>query len=203
MTKDDPYEKFTKNFTNLNNMSHHYLKLSEFNLEGQFVGFVGDTPGKFKYLRLALESENVEIKIPKELRQFLSVSLVPGEQIRVFGISKLDTHTGEIKLKAFGVTPIGVCPNQEIPLQQRKSLPKAKILVCQKSGCIKRGGKALLSELEKMLYEHGLSDQVIIEQTGCFKCCKSAPNYILQIGTKEYKKIHPEAIVSLLESYLS
>lgn len=184
-------------------MAHHHLKLSDFNLEGEFLSFAGDTPGKFKYLRLALESQDVEIKIPKELRQFLSASLVPGEQIRIFGISKLDTHTGEIKLKACGVTPIGICPNQEIPPQQRKSRPKAKILVCQKSGCIKRGGKSLLSQLEKMLDEHGLSDQVIIEETGCLKCCKSAPNYTLQIGTKEYKKIHPEAIVSLLESYFS
>ncbi|MGH8002960.1 MAG: (2Fe-2S) ferredoxin domain-containing protein, partial [Brasilonema sp.] len=61
-------------------MSHHYLKLSDFNIEGQFLSFVGDTPGKFKYLQLALESENIQIKIPKELRHFLNLSLVPGEQ---------------------------------------------------------------------------------------------------------------------------
>jgi (2Fe-2S) ferredoxin len=179
------------------------MGLSEFNLEGQFLGFIGDTPGKFKYLRLALEPEEVQIKIPKEVRPFLSLSLVPGEQIRVFGISKIDTHTGEIKLKAFRITPLGFCPLQTTPLQQRKSPFKARILVCQKSGCIKKGGKGLLTELEKMLCDRGLSDQVIIEQTGCLKCCKSAPNYILQIGTKEYRKIRPEAIVSLLENYLS
>ncbi|MBW4631063.1 MAG: (2Fe-2S) ferredoxin domain-containing protein [Iphinoe sp. HA4291-MV1] len=183
-------------------MGHHYLKLSEFNLEGQFLSFVGETSGKFKYLQLALESEEMQIKIPKELRQFLSLSLIPGEQIRVFGISKLDTHTGEIKLKALRITQLGFCPTQKIPLQQQKSLPKARILVCQKSGCMKRGGKSVLSELEKILCDRGLSEQVIIERTSCLKCCKNAPNFILQIGTKEYKNLHPEAIVSLLEDYL-
>ncbi|ARV60642.1 DNA-binding protein [Nostocales cyanobacterium HT-58-2] len=186
-------------------MGHHYLKISNFNFEGQFLGFVSDcdSPGKLKYLRLALESEDVQIKIPKELRHSLSLSLVLGEKIRVLGIKKLDTLTGEIKLKAFRVIPSGVCPNQTIPIQQQKCLPKARILVCQKSGCTKRGGKGLLSELEKILCDRGLSDQVKIEHTGCLKCCKSAPNYILQIGKKEYKKMHTEAIISLLESYLA
>ncbi|KAB8334331.1 (2Fe-2S) ferredoxin domain-containing protein [Scytonema tolypothrichoides VB-61278] len=183
-------------------MGHHYLKLSEFNLEGQFLNFVGDTPGKFKYLRLALESEDVQIKIPKELRQHLNFSLVPGEQIRVFGISKLDTDTGEVKLKAFSIAQLGFCPTQKTPVQQQKRPSKAKILTCQKSGCVKRGAKNYLSELEKILSTRGLSDQVIIERTSCLKCCKNAPNLILQIGTKEYKNLHPEAIASLLEDYL-
>ena len=85
-----------------------------------------------------------------------------------------------------------------------RNLPNAKIIVCQKSGCLKRGGKRLLSELEKMLCDRGLEDQVIIEFSySCLKCCSSAPNYILQIGNKEYKKLHPEAIVSLLENNLT
>ncbi|MBW4629596.1 MAG: (2Fe-2S) ferredoxin domain-containing protein [Brasilonema octagenarum HA4186-MV1] len=183
-------------------MGHHYLKLSEFNLEGQFLSFVGDSPGKSKYLQLALESEDVQIKIPKELRKHLNLSLVPGEQIRVFGISKLDTQTGEVKLKAFSIAPLGFCSTQKTPVQKHKRALKAKILTCQKSGCVKRGAKNYLSELEKILSIRGLSDQVIIERTSCLKCCKNAPNLILQIGTKEYKNLHPEAIVSLLEDYL-
>ncbi|NJM71864.1 MAG: (2Fe-2S) ferredoxin domain-containing protein [Scytonema sp. RU_4_4] len=183
-------------------MGHHYLKLSEFNIEGQFLGFVGETPGQFKYLQLALESENIQIKIPKELRHFLNLSLVPGEQIRVFGISQLNTHTGEIKLKAFRITPLGFCSIQKTPIQQQKYTPKARILICQKSGCTKRGGRSLLSELENILCDRGLSDQVVIEHTSCLKCCKNAPNFILQIGTKEYRNIRPDAIASLLENSL-
>jgi (2Fe-2S) ferredoxin len=179
-------------------MGDKYLTLSKLNLEGQFLGFVGDEPGKCKYLQLATPSGNVQVKLPKELRHSLGLSLVSGEQIRVCGHSKLNSRTGTIQLKAYQVTSIGTCPN-EIPPPQ----PKARIMVCQKSGCLKRGGKGLLSELEKTLCDHGLLDKVTIEHTSCQKCCSSAPNCVLQLGKKKYKNIHPDAIASLLENHLT
>ena len=205
-------------------MDDNYLTLSKFNVEGQFVGFVSDITGKFKYLQLASGSGDVQIKIPKELRLPLSLSLEPGEQIRVVGVSKLDS-SGTVKLKAYKVKPIGFCSIEHMSLQQEvfvehtnvdtgkaashrgvlqeQSLLKAKIIVCQKSGCLKRGGRGLLSELAKTLRDRGLQDYVTIDYSStCLKCCKSAPNYILQIGNKQYKNIHPNQIVSLLENIL-
>ncbi|MEH2070492.1 MAG: (2Fe-2S) ferredoxin domain-containing protein [Nostoc sp.] len=179
-------------------MSNKYFTLSELNLEGQFLGFVGAEPKKYKYLQLAVPDGTMQIKLPKDLRRSLSSSLVAGEQIRVLAHSQLDSHTGEIKIKAYRVTPIGGCPIQSLPLESQ-----AKIMVCQKSGCLKRGGKGLLSELEKTLCDRGLLDKVTIEQTSCQKCCSSAPNCVLQLGKKKYKNIHPEAIASLLESHLT
>lgn len=190
-------------------MSDKHITLSEFDVEGQLLGFVGDTPGKFKYLRLALESKEVLIKIPKELRRSVCLSLVPGDQIRVFGISKLDSHTGEIKLKAYGVSPTGNYPPEEMSTEEQSSkdpvrnAPKARILVCQKSGCRKRGGTSLLLELEQALRSRNLLEQVTIEYTGCQKRCSSAPNYVLHLGNKQYTRIHPGAIASLLEEHLS
>jgi (2Fe-2S) ferredoxin len=179
-------------------MGDKYLTLSELNLQGQFLGFIGDKPSKSRYLQLAIPSGNVQIKLPKELRRSLSVSLVLGEPISVCGISKLNPHTGKIKLKAYQVTPVATCPSQDLPTQ-----PQARIVVCQKSGCLKRGGKGLLSELEKTLCDRGLLDKVTIEQTGCQKRCSSAPNCVLHLGKKKYKKVHPEAIASLLENHLN
>jgi (2Fe-2S) ferredoxin len=178
-------------------MGEKYRTLSELNLEGKFLGFVGDE-GKFKYLRLAIPAGNLQVKVPKELRCSLSSTLVPGEQIRVDGISQLNPHTGKIKFKAFRVKPTGVCPIDNLPSQT-----KAKIMVCQKSGCLKRGGKGLVSELEKTLCDRGLIDKVTIEHTGCQKRCSSAPNCVVKIGKKQYKKLHPEAIASLLENHLT
>ncbi len=202
-------------------MNNKNLTLSEFSIEGKFQGFISDITGKFKYLRLATDSGDIQIKIPKKLRLPLSLSLEPGEQIRVSGVSP--------KLKAYEVTKVGVCPTQNTLLQQQTLIehnqltnissqvsqdrlsseasvdkPKAKIILCQKSGCLKRGGKGLLLELQKILRDRNLQDRVIIEySTGCLKCCKSAPNYILQIGNKEYKNIHPQAIASFLENQIS
>ncbi len=178
-------------------MSDKYLTISEFNLEGELLSFIGDKPRKPKYLRLVIDSEEVEIKIPQDLRASISASLVPGDKIRVVGISKLNKLTGELKLKANGVSRSGVCPKQNTPFQ------KARIMICQKSGCLKRGGKGLLSELEQTLCDRGLLDRVTIEHTNCQKTCRSAPNCILQLGKKEYNKLHPEAIASLLENHFT
>lgn len=168
------------------------LALSEFDLEGQFLGFVNDTHGSFKYLRLGLTSGDVQIKLSKELRASVAYSLIPGNKIRVFGLSKLNYHSGKIKLKASNITLIDSCYSEKCP-------PKAKILICQKSGCRRKGGQNLLIELETILKEHGLSDQVIIERTDCFKTCKSAPNYVVQVGKKQYNNLCPEAIAHLLK----
>ncbi len=174
--------------------------LSELNLEGHFLGFEGDEPGKYKYLHLAIPSGNMQIemqiKIPKELRPSLGLSLVPGEQIRVSGTSKYQRKSSKIKLKAHHINQVGFCF-----IQNRPPAPKAKILVCEKSGCVKRGGNDLLSELEKTLGDRHLSDQVTIEHTECQKCCKNAPNYVLQVGKAQYRNLKPEAIASLLENY--
>ncbi|MBU7586291.1 MAG: (2Fe-2S) ferredoxin domain-containing protein [Nostoc sp. TH1S01] len=179
-------------------MGDKYLRLSELNLEGQFQGFAGIKSGKAKYLQLAISSGNLYVKLPKDLRSSLQCSLAPGEQIHIFGVSKVNTRTGKIKIKAHQVTPVAACPNQELLAQ-----PEAKIMVCQKSGCVKKGGKGLLSELEKTLCDRGLRDKVKIEHTDCQKRCSSAPNCVLLLGKKKYKKLHPEAIASLLENHLT
>ncbi|AKG24150.1 (2Fe-2S) ferredoxin domain-containing protein [Calothrix sp. 336/3] len=176
-----------------------FLTLSEFDLEGQFLGFVNGASKERKYLQLAIASGEVRLKLPPELRNPLGTSLESGELIRIFGVSKLNTHTGKIKFKVYGVKPLGICPKHQI---ERHLKPKAKILVCQKSGCKKRGGQGLISELEKTLCEHGLRDRVEIETTGCQKRCGSAPNCIVKLGKKEYKKMQPEAIASLLSDNL-
>ncbi len=178
-------------------MAKKYLKLSDFILEGEFVGFAEEKAKQGKYLQLKIPSGDVEIKVPKDLRTSISASLVPGEQISVSGVSKLHSQTGKIKLKAHGVSPVNGCPNSQITLS-----PKAKILVCQKSSCRKRGGQGLLSELEKTLCDRGLSEHVTIEGSGCLKRCKSAPNCVVKFGKKEYNKLHPEAVVRMLLSDL-
>jgi hypothetical protein len=172
-------------------MGDKFLTLSEFNLEGNFLGFVGKKPRKVKYLSLAVPSGDVLVKLPKKLRGSLTSSLEIGEPINIYGVCKLNKYTGTIKLKAYQITGSNI-----------DSLP-AKIMVCQKAGCVKRGGKGLLSELEKTLCDRGLRDKVEIEHTDCQKRCSSAPNCVLMLGKKKYKKIHPEAIATLLESYLT
>lgn len=177
-------------------MGKKYLMLSEVNLEGQFLGFLGNKIENFKHLRLATPSGKLKIKIPEDLRCSLVSALVPGEQIIINAISKLNPRTSKLKLTAYRVQQVGFCP-----IHHRLPETQAKIMVCQKSGCVKRGGKGLLSELEKTLCDRGLLDKVKIEHTDCQKSCNSAPNCVLMLGKKQYKKVHPETIASLLENH--
>jgi (2Fe-2S) ferredoxin len=179
-------------------MGEKYLTLSELNIEGQFLGFVGKDTGKCKHLQLAVPGGNIKLKIPKNLRCSLGLSLVPGEQIRIDAISKLNLRNHKLKLQLYQIQAIGFCVLENFLPQ-----PKPKIMVCQKSGCLKRGGKGLLSDLEKTLGDRGLSDKVTIEHTDCQKRCSSAPNCVLMLGKKQYKKVQPETIASLLENHLS
>ncbi len=185
-------------------MNNQNLRLSEFDLEGEFLGFFRNKSGKFKHLRLAIASGDVKIKLSKHLRTGESLCLVPGEQIRVVGTSKYrikSKNKHKIKLKAKWIKS-----NNIFPKQQSVENSKAKILICQKSRCLQRGGKKLVSKLEKTLSQQGLQDQVIIKRSGCLKRCSKAPNCVLEMATKaskKYSEVTPNKITSLLEKYIN
>ncbi|MEM9927256.1 MAG: (2Fe-2S) ferredoxin domain-containing protein [Cyanobacteria bacterium P01_D01_bin.50] len=178
-------------------MADNYRTLSEINLKGEFICFSGKKPEKPKFLELITHNGVIKLKIPKILRESVASLLTPGEEINVFGVTKLNLSSGKLKLKVYGIKQIKNCPKQRISSQS-----KPKILVCKKPTCRKRGSQNILPELEKILRKRGLYEKVAIEHTGCLKSCNS-PNCILKLGKKEYRKIHPEVIATMLENHLS
>lgn len=188
---------------------------SQFSLEGQFLEFVMER-GKLKHLRIAVADYELQIKLSKQalaslVEQSPTLVLRPWDSIQISGEKKLDQQTGELKLKAYHLKKDVAClpeseasyPSCPLPHPSAKVLsvsPKAKILVCQKSGCLKKGGKRQLQELEAALRAHGLQDRVMIEPTGCMKHCSSAPNMVLKPGNKRLSGMKPEAIAALLEN---
>lgn len=176
-----------------------YHQISEFTIEGQFLGFVGDEIGKLKYLRMAIETSEIQIKLKKESRTFLLRVLRPGEQIQVVGKKKLNRYTGQLQLKAYQVNQL---MSDSESTKESNGQAKAKILVCQKSGCLKRGGKKLYQSLEATLSDRGLQNQVKIERTGCLKRCSQAPNMVLMPGKTRLSGMHPEALATLLENLI-
>lgn len=179
-------------------MSHfHTSQRLEFNFEGQFRGF-SKSDGKLKYLRLQLDAEEVRIKIPKELRLFVGVACHPGEKMRVSGVGKFDRATGEISLKARQILPAQTPSNPSTainsPIQQIPKKSKIKVLICQKSKCLRHGGKGLYKTLEGTLRDRNLLNQVSIEQTGCLGKCSSAPNLMVMPGKHHFSKFCPATL---------
>lgn len=176
-------------------------QVSEFSLEGRFLGFEFEDGYKLKYLRMGTSEGESCIKLCKELRASFALQLIPGDWIQVVGEKKLDLKTGKLKLKAERVIPAATSPTEIVPVKATPVKSKSSILVCQKSDCMKRGGKAVCQALETALSDRGLEDQVAIKGTGCLKQCKSGPNVVVMPDKTRYSRIQSEQIPALIDKH--
>lgn len=181
---------------------------TEFSTQGRFLGFAAQDSYKLKYLRLSVSAGEHVIKIPKELRLTLYRTLTPGDWIHVSGYQEFCPRKGTTKIKAYQITPATVTEpgSNTVPFGQKSAAveavapKKANILVCQKSDCCKRGGRALFEALQTELGDRGLTDRVAIKPTGCMKQCKAGPNLVMPDKTR-YSRIRPNDVPDLLEKH--
>ena len=174
-------------------------QISKFSIEGRFLGFDFEDGYKLKYLRLGTSEGECCIKLCKKLRTNFELRLTPGDWLQVLGEKKLD-RDGRLKLKAQQVIPgtssYTVDSVKEIPVRS-----KVSILVCQKSDCMKRGGKAICQALQAALNAHGLESQVTIKGIGCMKNCKAGPNLVMPDKTR-HSRIKATQIAALMDKHL-
>lgn len=183
-----------------------YCQVSQFNVEGSFLGFVFKDGYKVKYIRLATAEGEIFIKLAKAIRYSFSYNLTPGDWLQVYGERKFDLKTAELKFKAYEIQR--VTPNhskttvkQEPLVTEVPAKPKANILVCQKSDCWKRGGKEVCHALQQEISDRGLDDQVTIKQTGCMKQCKAGPNII--VNKTRYSRIEAEQVPDIIDKHFT
>jgi (2Fe-2S) ferredoxin len=181
--------------------SKHKHNQASFRLEGRFLSLLVKDGYKIEQLCLATSEGERWIKLSKESRASLGRVLTPGEWIQVLGQKKLDSKTGELKLRADQI--VHTLPNPAKALQQPEAKPpaKANILVCQKSDCCKRGSQGVCQALETALRDRGLEDQVSIKRTGCMDKCKAGPNIVFTPDKTRYSRVHPEEVAALVEKH--
>ncbi|MEH1970078.1 MULTISPECIES: (2Fe-2S) ferredoxin domain-containing protein [unclassified Nostoc] len=190
----------------------HSMEVSEFCLEGRFIDFVIKDGYKLKGLMLGTHEGESYIKLAKHLRAAFDLRLPPGTWLQVVGYKKHDLKDGTVTLKAERVmaarsdmervkTTTSV---QEPPsidnVKVKPAKAKATILVCQKSDCMKRGGKAVCQALEAALSDRGLEDQVTIKGTGCMKNCKAGPNLVMPDKTR-HSRIQAVQVPALMNQH--
>lgn len=189
-------------------MSKHTEK-SDFVLEGRFLGFVVKKGYKIRALQLANSTGEHTIKLPKELRAKLGQRLVPGEWLKVSGSQKIDFKDNTVKLKAKQIEKGSPSANPasaptvsaaDLSSAPQPKIPSTKILVCQKSDCCKRGGRAVSQALQQALSDRNLTDQVTIKGTGCMKHCKAGPNIVMPDKTR-YSRIRPNEIPAIIDKH--
>ena len=188
------------------------VEVSEFCLEGRFLDFVIKDGYKLKGLLLATSEGECYVKLAKHLRVAFDLRLPRGTWLQVVGTKKYDAKKEEVTLKAERVMAGRyevelITPNlnmERVSLAPETSKPKpAKkqtILMCQKSDCMKRGGKALCQVLESELSDRGLQDTVNIKGTGCMKNCKAGPNLVMPDKTR-YTKVQPSQVAILVDKH--
>ncbi|MDZ8226462.1 (2Fe-2S) ferredoxin domain-containing protein [Nostoc sp. ChiVER01] len=189
----------------------HSIEVSEFCLEGRFIDFVIKDGYKLKGLILGTHEGESYIKLAKNLRATFDLRLPPGTWLQVVGYKKHDLKNGTVTLKAERVmaAPSQMVIQTATAVQEPPSIDNAKvkpaktkatILVCQKSDCMKRGGKAVCQALEAALSDRGLEDQVTIKGTGCMKNCKAGPNLVMPDKTR-HSRIQATQVPALMDKH--
>lgn len=189
-------------------MSIRRLSSSHLQIEGEFVEFARNSDQERKYLRVSVVDGEIQLKLAKELRHILTEEWIRGDRIQVFAKTKFKGKLDRPQLKAYHVDRLSCTlqftKDKDSEKSAGKKLPqndRGKILICQKSGCLKGNGKNLHSEIERALSQLGLQDQVKIETTGCQKRCKQAPNMILMPGNRRCSQISSNSIYLLLKEH--
>lgn len=198
---------------------YNSAEVTQFCLEGRFLDFVIKDGYKLKGLMIMTSDGEYYVKLAKNLRFGFDLRLPPGTWLQIIGTKKSCTESGKVKFKADRVMAAG-CDRVSEPEVYRISEPeiyreinptpaeasnpkpekKAVILMCQKSDCMKRGGKALCQALENQLGDRNLDNQVTIKATGCMKNCKGAPNLVMPCKTR-YSGIQAQDVPALLDKH--
>ena len=173
--------------------------ISEFDLVGRLEDLVVDSKGRVKYLYLSTSEGEYTIEVAKQ-KSILAAHLQSGCNLRVAGMRKNKLHQAEVKYKAYRIELLARSP--DLPKDKAVNLNKAKskILVCQGSSCLKRGGKTAYELLQTELHKTNLANKVEIQTTGCLKQCKQAPNLIMPGGNR-YSRVKPEQISRLVSKH--
>jgi NADH:ubiquinone oxidoreductase subunit E len=177
-------------------------QVTEFCFEGRFLDFVIKDGYKLKGLLLSTSEGECYIKLAKHLRSAFDLRLPKGTWLQVVGTKQYNAKKDQVTLVAERV----MAASADMGTVTAQSLAKTKpaktqtILVCQKSDCMKRGGKALCQALESELINHGLENSVAIKGTGCMKNCKAGPNLVMPDKTR-YSKVKAEQVADLIDKH--
>ncbi|MFN9405396.1 MAG: (2Fe-2S) ferredoxin domain-containing protein [Dolichospermum sp.] len=179
-------------------------QVTEFCFEGRFLDFVIKDGYKLKGLLLWTSEGECYIKLAKHLRSAFDLRLPQGTWLQVVGTKQYNAKKDQVTLVAERV----MAASADMGTVTAQNLAKTKpdkvqtILVCQKSDCMKRGGKALCQALESELTNYGLENSVAIKGTGCMKNCKAGPNLVMPDKTR-YSKVKAEQVADLIDKHFS
>ena len=191
-------------------MSKSSSAVTRFKFNGE-LSKISYSKKKIKYIKLETEQDRYWIKVSKKLRAKIS-NLSFGSRLKVEGKAK-SNKKGKVKYKAKTIMVMASEQSKELPQPKTETvslLPvfdrqvksKAKVLICQKSNCWKKGGKQVCAEIESKLGDLGLKAEIPIKKTGCLSQCKKAPALVMMPDKARYTKVKPKQVAKMVEKHL-
>ncbi len=86
----------------------------------------------------------------------------------------------------------------------------ARILICQKSSCRKKGSQKVSEAIEDAIAKANAGSQITVKSTGCLKCCKTGPTVVVlpssgkneKVSKERYRKVTPKSAKEIVASVL-
>ncbi|AFZ43119.1 hypothetical protein PCC7418_0908 [Halothece sp. PCC 7418] len=179
-------------------------QVTTFALEGRFLETLGKSPLKPKYIRIATASGEQLLKLSKAVRPLFIENQFPvGSWLMLSGKETYKPKKGTRKRKIDHIESQAVtaaqtpCHQATVAKKSAKS-KKENILVCQKSSCCKRGGKAVYQAAMEAVEKHQLRDRVNVKATGCMGKCKKGPCLVMQANKSRHLGLKPEEVPQLI-----
>ncbi len=178
-------------------------KKTSFCLVGQFLGY--ELKGhEIHRVHLRCGQEEYSLKVNSDVRSFLvraylEKKLKAGDWLEVVGVKK-DCAKKGIKFKAHSLSYAKRpkdCPKTFVS----PSTSTTRVLVCQKSSCCKRGGKAVMKQLQKVVGDRHLDGQVSIKGTGCMGKCSKGP--VMVIDKTHYRQVDAGKVSRLIDNHVN
>ncbi|HEV57504.1 MAG TPA: NADH-quinone oxidoreductase subunit NuoF, partial [Phycisphaerales bacterium] len=86
--------------------------------------------------------------------------------------------------------------------KERAVRAKSVITVCEGSGCLQRGARAVRTVLETALAQHGLTEDVAIHVSGCLGMCTKGPIVIVNPGYTIYGQVTEADAAEIVAEHL-
>lgn len=77
-----------------------------------------------------------------------------------------------------------------------------QVLLCSVSGCGSSGAHKVAAALNEELAKRGITDKVLVKETGCHGFCEQGPIFIVEPESTFYCKVQPEDVAELVEKDL-
>lgn len=203
---------------------------NRFTCSGRFLSFAPGKKSPYQHVVLEVvagskalkqqdaDTQKLQIKLGKSLRQMIFTYLEPRDWVSVEGKYKLDASSGEVVWKACEIVKLSPKQVEKVKAKvvkqkssdvldrgkkaksKQKSAKPARVLICQKSSCRKRGSMAVSQAVEDAIADMGCEDKVKIKHTGCMGHCKAGPNVVVLPKGGSYKRVKPKDARSLLKN---